>query len=96
MIIPSLLLAKINNLLSAIERELESAIDWFIIDWIAHPDKFQAIIMNKRRENQITNKLNIYNNEIETTNSVKLLCIEIDNLDRSLFQIFQLYFLRKV
>ena len=44
---------------------------------IANPDKFQAIIMNKRRENQITHKLKIYNNEIETTKSVKLLGIEI-------------------
>ena len=45
----------------------------------ANPDKFQAIIMNKRRKNQITHKLKIYNNEIETTKSVNLLCIEIDN-----------------
>ena len=35
--------------------------------------------MNKRRENQITHKLKIYNNEIETTKSVKLLPIDIDN-----------------
>ena len=46
---------------------------------IAKPDKFQAIIMNKRRENQITLNLKIYNNEIETPKSVKLLGIEIDN-----------------
>ena len=45
---------------------------------IANPDKFQAIIMNKRRENQITLNLKIYN-EIETPKSVKLLGIEIDN-----------------
>ena len=46
---------------------------------IANPDKFQAIVMNKKRENQIIHKLKIYNNEIETTKSVKLLGIEIDN-----------------
>ena len=40
---------------------------------IANPDKFQKIIMNIRRENQL------YNNEIETTKSVKLLGIGIDN-----------------
>ena len=45
---------------------------------IANPDKFQDIIMNKKRENQ-THKLKTYNNEIETTKSVKLLGIEIDN-----------------
>ena len=46
---------------------------------IDNPDKFQAIITNKRRENQITHNLKIYSNEIETTKSVKLLGIEIDN-----------------
>ena len=46
---------------------------------IANPDKFQAIIMNKRRENQITHKLKIHSNEIETTKFVKLLGIEINN-----------------
>ena len=46
---------------------------------IAVPDKFQVIIMNKRRENQITHNLKIYNNEIDTTKSVKLLAIETDN-----------------
>ena len=35
--------------------------------------------MNKRRENQITHSLKIYNNEIETTKSAKLLGIGIDN-----------------
>ena len=36
---------------------------------IASPD------INNRRENQITHKLKIYNNEIEGTKSVKLLSI---------------------
>ena len=35
--------------------------------------------MNKRRENQITHSLKIYNNETETTKSAKLLGIGIDN-----------------
>ena len=46
---------------------------------IDNPDKFEAIIMNKKRENQITHKLKIYSNEIETTKSIKLLGIENDN-----------------
>ena len=70
----------LNDLLRTLEKESESAVDWFRNNnMIANPDKFQAIIMNKRRENQITHKLKIYNNEIETTKSVKLLGIEIDN-----------------
>ena len=81
MIISSLLLAKIlNDLLRTLGKESESAVDWFRKNnTIANPDKFQAIIVNKRRENQITHKLKIYNNEIETTKSVKLLGIAIDN-----------------
>ena len=35
--------------------------------------------MNKRREHQTTHKIKIYNNEIQTTGSVKLLGIKIDN-----------------
>ena len=44
---------------------------------IANLDTFQAIIMNKRMENQITHKLKICDNEIETTKSVELLGIEM-------------------
>ena len=69
-----------NDLLRTLEKKTESAIDWFKNNnMIANPDKFQAIIMNIRKENQITHKLKIHNNEIETTKSVKLLGIEIDN-----------------
>ena len=46
---------------------------------IANLDKFQAVTMNKRKQNQITYKLKIYNHETETTKSVKLLGIEINN-----------------
>ena len=70
----------IPSLLGILERDSESAIDCFSNNnMIANPDKFQAIIMNKRRGNQITHKLKIYHNEIETTKPVKLLGIEIDN-----------------
>ena len=70
----------LKNLFRTYEKESESAVDWFRNNnMIANPDKFQAIIMNKRRENQITHKLKKYNNEIETTKSVKLLGIKIDN-----------------
>ena len=68
----------LNDLLRTLEKESESAVDWSRNNnVIANPDKSQAIIINKRRENQIITK--IYNNEIETTKSVKLLAIKIDN-----------------
>ena len=71
---------KLSDLLRTLEKESESAVDWFRNNtMIANTDKFQAILMNKRREEQITHKLKIYNNEIEATKSAKLLGIEIDN-----------------
>ena len=68
----------LNDLLRTVEKESESVVDRFRNNnMIANPDKFQAIIVNKRRENQITHKLKICNNEIETTKSVKLQGIQI-------------------
>ena len=50
-----------NDLLHKLEKESESAEYWFINNnMIANPDKFQAIIMNKRKKNQITHKLKKY------------------------------------
>ena len=68
----------LNDLLRTVEKESESVVDRFRNNnMIANPDKFQAVIVNKRRENQITHKLKICNNEIETTKSVKLQGIQI-------------------
>ena len=44
---------------------------------IANPDKFQAIILSKSAADVI-HKLRIYDNEIETTKSVKLLGVKTD------------------
>ena len=68
----------LNHLLRTLEKESESVVDWFRNNnMIANLDTFQAIIMNKRRENQKPYKLKIYDNEIETTRSVELLGIEM-------------------
>ena len=68
----------LNDLLRTLEKESESVVDWFRNNnMIANLDTFQAIIMNKRRENQKPYKLKIYDNEIETTRSVELLGIEM-------------------
>ena len=70
----------LKDLLRTLEKESESAIDCFRSNKImANPDKFQAIIMNKKRKNQITHKLKIYSDDIEAIKSVTLLGIEIDN-----------------
>ena len=44
---------------------------------IANPDQFQAITSSKKAT-YVTHKLRIYENEIETTKSVKLLEVEVD------------------
>ena len=70
-----------NNLASlchTLEKESESAIDWFKNNsMIANPDKFQAIILSKNATD-VTHKLKIYDNEIETSKSVTLLGVETD------------------
>ena len=45
---------------------------------VINSDKLQAIILNKK-ETQAAHKLIINNKEIKTTNSIKLLGINIDN-----------------
>ena len=48
----------LSNLHCTIEKESESAVDWFRnINMIASPDRFQAVMINKSRENQVTQKL---------------------------------------
>ena len=45
---------------------------------VVNSDKFQAIILN-RKETQAIQKLIIDNKEVKTTNSIKLLGINIDD-----------------
>ena len=47
-------------------------------EMVINSDKLQAIILNKK-ETQAAHKLIINNKEIKTTNSIKLLGINIDN-----------------
>ena len=60
----------LTSLCQTLEKESESAIDWFKDNsMIANPDKFQAIILSKDATG-VTHKLTIYDNEIETTKSI--------------------------
>ena len=65
-----------NNLKSpcqTLEKESESAIDWFINNsMITNPDQHQVIILSK--DALVAHKLRIYDEEIETTKSAKLKC----------------------
>ena len=45
---------------------------------VANPDKLPVIFLSKT-DNSVSHKLNIFDNNTETTNLVKLLGIEIDH-----------------
>ena len=73
----------ITDLLKFLEKESESAVNWFKQnEMIANAVKFQAIILNKK-ESETKDKLTIDNNDIESTKFVKLFGIIINNNTRS-------------
>ena len=72
----------LTGLLKTLEQDPESAVSCFKqIETIVNADKFQAIILNKK-ESEAKYKLTIDNNDIESTKSVKLLGITIDDRQR--------------
>ena len=70
---------QLPDLIKIFEAEAELSAGWFKKnEMVVNSDKFQAIILN-RKEAQATQKLIIDNQEIKTTNSIKLLGINIDD-----------------
>ena len=66
-------------LLTTLEKDSEKAIDWFRRNnMIVKPEKFQSMIL-RRSGNSDAHTIEIDGNKIETTNSVDLLGIHIDN-----------------
>ena len=67
-----------TSLCQILEKESKSTIDCFKYNSIiSNPGKFQAMILSKDVAD-VPHKLRIYNNEVETTKSVKLLRVETD------------------
>ena len=65
--------------MKTLKQESESDVSWFKQnEMIVNADKFQAIILSKK-ESESKYKLNIDNNDIESTKSEKLLGIAIDD-----------------
>ena len=65
--------------LKTLGQESESAVSWFKQnEIITNADKFSTIILNKK-ESEAKYKLTIDNNDIESTKSVKLFSITIDD-----------------
>ena len=65
--------------MKTLEQESEPAVSWFKkSEMIVNADKFQTIILNKN-ESETKYKLTTDNNDIESTKSVKLLGLTIDD-----------------
>ena len=70
---------QLADLIKILETEGELSVGWFREnEMVVNSDKFQAIILN-RKEAQAAHKLIIDNKEIKTTNSIKLLGININD-----------------
>ena len=68
-----------SNLIQTLEKESKTAVGWFNQNkMIVNPDKFQAMLLEKRNGNNQP-CLQINNQTIKTTNSVKLLS-KVSNL----------------
>ena len=72
---------------SGLESESNIAIDWFTKnEMIINPDKFQAIILDKKKSNLTNVPLTIVNQTIKSVPSVELLGIRLDdNLNFNLY-----------
>ena len=78
-----------------LKKELESTTEWFKDNSMtSNLDKFPAIILHKDTTD-VTHKLRIYDNEIETTKSVKLLWVQFDNQIKAAMQLNALYKLQR-
>ena len=70
----------IDSLKQALESECKVAIKWFHENKvIANPDKFQAIVLDKRRSNNTEVKFIIGSEQIQAVPSVDILGITIDD-----------------
>ena len=68
-----------NNLIHTLEKESETAVEWFNQNKMTvNPDKFQAMLLEKKNENN-QSSFKINNQRIKTTNCVKLLGTNIDS-----------------
>ena len=63
-----------------LQSECERAINWLRSNkMIVNPDKFQVILLDKRRSDSTNTKVEIGNEKIISTSSVKLLGAHIDD-----------------
>ena len=70
----------ISDLIRKLESDSNIAIEWFKMNkMIVNPDKFQAIVLNKKRSNLTNTNFQVDNQVIKSVSSVQLLGIQIDD-----------------
>ena len=70
----------VSKLIDTLESESNIAIDWFTKnEMIINPDKFQAIILDKKKSNLTNIPLTVDNQTIKSVPSVELLGIHLDD-----------------
>ena len=63
-----------------LESECEVVIDWFKKNkMIVNPDKYQAIILEKRKRDRTDERITVDNQQIKVVSSVKLLGLQLDD-----------------
>ena len=70
----------LSQLIKDLQSEANKATDWFKMNnMIVNPEKFQAIIIDKKGQNNNPTELNIDGKKINSESSVLLLGLEIDS-----------------
>ena len=70
----------VSKLIDTLESESNIAIGWFTKnEMIINPDKFQAIILDKKKSNLTNIPLTVHNQTIKSVPSVELLGIPLDD-----------------
>ena len=70
----------LRGLVTILQSECETAINWLHNNkMIVNPDKFQVIFLDKRRSDNTNIEVEIGNEKISSTSSVKLLRVHIDD-----------------
>ena len=70
----------VSRLIKILESESEVVIDWFKKNkMVVKPDKFQAIILDKRKRDHADEHITVDNHQINVVSSVKLLGLQLDD-----------------
>ena len=70
----------ISELINKLQPDSNIAIEWFKMNkMIVNPDKFQAIVLNKKRSDLTNTNFQVDNQVIKLVSSIELLGIQIDD-----------------